>query len=114
MPTYEHICNHCQHEWEDVYGMMEDPPTICPECKEQGKVQRLISGGSGRGIVQLTGHDLRAHVHAEAQSWKKEAMKDEKLLANLVGEDKYQRNTVLQEKAKTERPKIKSKKKSQN
>lgn len=113
MTTYEHICNGCKHEWEDVYGMTEDPPTTCPECKEEGKVQRLISGGSGKGIVEVTGHDLKAKLKAEGQQLKRDALKNENVLANLVGEHKYQNNTVQLEKSRTERPKIQTKRKSE-
>lgn len=113
MPTYEHLCNNCQHEWEDVYSMKQDPPTQCPSCKVEGKVQRLISGGSGRGIVELTGHELKDKMKAEGQELKKAAMKDERILANLVGEAKYQTNTVNLERAMAERPKIRTKRKSE-
>ena len=99
MPTYLHICNaeHCNHEWEEFYSMKDDPPTICPKCKIEGKVQRLISGGSGRGIVELTGNELKAKVKQDAAEYKNRAMKDQNLRANLVGEDSYQRNVVRNE-----------------
>jgi hypothetical protein len=75
--------------------MTKDPPTLCPECKVEGKVKRLISGGSGRGIVRLTGHDLSAHCKAEGRKMARQAMKDENLRANLIGEEKYH-NQLLQ------------------
>ncbi len=113
MPTYEHVCNNCQHEWEDVYSIRQNPPTICPSCNLEGKVQRLVSGGSGKGIVEITGHELKAKMRAEGQELKRAALKDERVLANLVGESKYQNNTLKLEKSLTERPKIRSRKKSE-
>ncbi|KKN70816.1 hypothetical protein LCGC14_0427080 [marine sediment metagenome] len=95
MPTYEHLCNACEYEWEEFYSIVKDPPTLCPECKMDGKVKRLISGGSGRGIVILTGHDLSAHCKAEGRKIARQAMKDENLKANLIGEEKYH-NQLLQ------------------
>ena len=61
MPTYEHRAGCCGHEWEEFYSITTDPPTVCPSCKEEGQVKRLISGGSGRGIVTLSGGDLAAN-----------------------------------------------------
>ncbi len=110
---YEHICENCNKEFEDVYGMTEPVPTVCPLCGFDGKVKRLISGGSGKGIVRVTGHELRAKLRSEGQELKRAAMKDERVLSNLVGDSKYQENTVKMEKALAERPKFKTKKKSQ-
>ena len=42
MPTYEYICNSCEHTWEEDQGIKEDPITKCPKCGEE-KAQRLIS-----------------------------------------------------------------------
>lgn len=114
MPTYEHLCLQCNKEFEDIYGMTEPVPTKCPLCNFVGKVKRLVSGGSGKGIVSVTGHELRAKLKQEGQQLKRDALKDERVLANLVGEEKFQKNTVKLEKALAERPKIKTKKKSAN
>ena len=89
MPTYEHLCKACGHEWEDFYSIVKDPPTVCPECEVEGEVKRLVSGGSGRGIVVLTGHDLNAHCKSEGKKLAHEAMKNENLRANLIGEERY-------------------------
>lgn len=112
MPTYEHLCNNCKHEWEDIYSIVQDPPTLCPSCNVDGKVQRLVSGGSGRGIVEITGHELKAKLKADGQDLKRAALKDERVLANLVGETKYQTNTVGLERSMANRPKIQSRRKS--
>jgi len=98
MPTYEHLCKSCGYEWDDFYSIMQDPPTLCPECGVDGQVKRLISGGSGRGIVVLTGHDLAAHCKAEGKKMAKAAIKDEKLKANLIGEDRYHQQCLNTEK----------------
>ncbi|HLG27098.1 MAG TPA: zinc ribbon domain-containing protein [Paenisporosarcina sp.] len=111
MVTYEHLCEKCNNEFEDIYGMTEPIPTKCPLCGCDGRVKRLVSGGSGRGIVNLTGHELQAKLRQEGRDLKRAALKDEKVLANLVGEDKFQKNTVKLEKAMADRPKIKTKKK---
>jgi putative FmdB family regulatory protein len=88
MPIYEHQCQSCGYEWEDEYSIKADPPEVCPKC-EQKTVKRLISLG-GKGVVELTGNDLIEKVKNDASNLKKEASMNEKLYANLLGEDKYQ------------------------
>jgi putative regulatory protein, FmdB family len=101
MPTYEHKCNTCQHEWEDSYSIKADPPKQCPQCQAE-TVVRLISLG-GKGVVELTGQDLVDKVKADAQILKKDAHAKEKVYANLLGEQKYQDLQVKMDKAKKER-----------
>lgn len=102
MPTYEHFCRACQHEWEDFYKITEDPPTTCPSCKVEGQVKRLISGGSGRGIVVLTGHERSAHLKSEGAKMAKQMATDEKLRANFVGEEAYHQSQLTNSKLEKE------------
>ena len=48
MPTYEYICNKCQHEFEHFQSMKARPIRKCPECGKLS-LQRLI--GAGAGII---------------------------------------------------------------
>lgn len=88
MPTYEHKCNTCQHEWEDSYSIKVDPPKQCPACQAEN-VMRLISLGA-KGIVELSGQELIDKIKSDAKDLKKDAAKNEKVYANLLGEDHYQ------------------------
>ena len=45
MPTYEYECRSCQHRFEKVQSMSEDPVSVCPTCG--GSVRRVIGGGMG-------------------------------------------------------------------
>lgn len=45
MPTYEYRCRECDHQFEIFQSISVAPLTTCPVCG--GKVERLISGGSG-------------------------------------------------------------------
>lgn len=101
MPTYEHLCNSCKHEWEDTYSIKADPPKECPSCKAED-VTRLISLG-GKGVVELTGQDLVDKVKADAQQLKKDAASKEKVYANLLGEDRYQALQTKMDKQRRER-----------
>lgn len=107
MPTYLHLAKCCSKEFEDFYSIRQDPPTLCPFCQTEGQVQRLVSGGSGKGIVEITGHELKAKMRAEGQELKRAALKDESLLSNLIGHDKYEKNLAMDKKAKENRPKTK-------
>ena len=46
MPTYEYICEACQHEFEQFQSIKADPVKICPECGKE-HVRRKISAGAG-------------------------------------------------------------------
>ena len=48
MPTYEYVCNNCQHEFEQFQSIKARPIRKCPECGKLS-VQRLI--GAGAGII---------------------------------------------------------------
>jgi putative FmdB family regulatory protein len=82
------MCTDCKHEWEDEYSIKQEPPTECPECHHQ-TAKRLVSGGSGRGTVELYGQELVDKCRADAQKMKSEAAKDANKYANLLGEAKY-------------------------
>jgi putative FmdB family regulatory protein len=111
MPTYEYLCDSCETEWEDICSWKDPVPDVCPECGEAGSVRKLISLPS-LGIVELTGHELKAKLRSDGQKMMREAATNENLCANLVGESKYAANVSIDEKIKKERPKIKSSKKS--
>lgn len=92
MPTYLYEC--------PTHGEFEEEHSIkitleeCPKCQSEGvevqKLKPLISGGSGKGIVELYGQDLLDKCKADAQTLKRDAAKSEKLYANLLGEDKME------------------------
>jgi hypothetical protein len=92
MPTYEflHDKEDCKHEWEEERSIKAADPTHCPKCGVEGNITHLISGGSGRGVVELYGQELVDKCRADARVLKKDAAKSEKLYANLLGEDKME------------------------
>ena len=46
MPTYEYICDNCNHEFEKFQSIKDEPLTKCPECGKN-KLRKVISGGAG-------------------------------------------------------------------
>jgi putative FmdB family regulatory protein len=89
MPTYNLQCQTCNHEWEDFFSIVSEIPQHCPNCNQDGNVKRLISGGSGRGIVEANASELLAKNTEHINEMKKRAAKDENYRANLVGENKW-------------------------
>ena len=87
MPSYEHLCADCNVEFEEFYSM-NDPLPPCPKCKGTN-IKRLISGGSGRGIVELTGQDLKKKIKQDIKEMKHKMRTDENFRANLQGEDTF-------------------------
>jgi putative FmdB family regulatory protein len=88
MPFYDHLCEACNHEWEDFYSMTTNPPTLCPSCNTEGKVKRLISD-SYSVRVPATGRDLVDKIKKERQQITQNLKKDENAKANVVGESAY-------------------------
>ena len=91
MPTYEFQCRaivenetQCNHEWEEWLSITAPTPEECPKCKAKGHVIRLISGGSGKGTVELTGQDLVDKVKSDVQALKKDAHAKEKAIRQPV------------------------------
>src|SRR5947208_13900751 len=53
MPTYEYVCQKCNHHFEMFQSMSDKPLTVCPEetCPRKkwgkGKVKKMIGAGAG-------------------------------------------------------------------
>ncbi|MBN1911602.1 MAG: zinc ribbon domain-containing protein [Pirellulales bacterium] len=48
MPTYDYVCDACNHSFEIFHSITEEPRKKCPECGKM-KLRRLI--GPGAAIV---------------------------------------------------------------
>lgn len=87
MPTYEYVCNACEHQFEEHQSILADPLKKCPECGKK-KLQRLIGTGSavmfkGSGFYQT---DYRS------ESYKKSADADKKA-SEAKAEEKSEKKT---------------------
>lgn len=45
MPTYDYVCDSCQHEFEAFESITSRPQTDCPECKAP-RLRRKIGPGA--------------------------------------------------------------------
>lgn len=46
MPTYEYVCEACDHRFERFQKISENPVRTCPACGRR-RAKRLISSGGG-------------------------------------------------------------------
>ena len=107
MPTYEYICDACEHEFEKFQSIKADPIKECPECGKK-KVRRKISAGAG--IVFKGGGfyetDYRSASYNEAK--KKDSEGTSTTKADTKSETKSSADsssTAPSAPAKTESPK---------
>jgi putative FmdB family regulatory protein len=78
MPTYDYVCDSCQHEFEAFESIKADPQTVCPECTEP-KLRRKIGAGAailfkGSGFYQT---DYRSESYKKRAEADKPASKSE-------------------------------------
>jgi len=73
MPTYDYICDACEHAWELFQRITEDPVKKCPECGKKKAVRQFGTGAAimfkGSGFYET---DYRS------DSYKKSAKADKK------------------------------------
>ena len=46
MPTYDYACQSCQHRFETMQRITEDPLKTCPSCSRDELKQLIGSGGA--------------------------------------------------------------------
>lgn len=97
MPTYQYSCQLSikeggHGEFEEFHSIRDDAKlTECPYCRKEKnicvEVQRLVSGGVGRHIVEQTVAELKANMPNEVRKINQRAMRDETFAANLIGKN---------------------------
>lgn len=45
MPIYEYQCSNCQHQFEAMQKMSEEPVTTCPKCSQHTAVRLVSAAG---------------------------------------------------------------------
>lgn len=99
MPTYEYICDNCQHQFEQFQSIKARPIRKCPECGKLS-VQRLI--GAGAGIIFKGSGFYQTDYRSE--SYKKAAESEKK---TSTSKDTTKKKT--DSKAKDSKPSEKTK-----
>jgi putative FmdB family regulatory protein len=72
MPTYEYVCDACDHEFELFQSIKDEPKRKCPECGKN-KLRRLIGPGAalvfkGSGFYKT---DYRSESYRKAAAAEK-------------------------------------------
>ena len=101
MPTYEYICEKCDHEFEVFQSIKADPLTDCPQSKCKGRVRRLI--GTGAGIIFKGSGFYETDYRSE--SYKAGAKKDSDSKKSTSKKDSKSKSDS---KSKTTKPKKKN------
>ncbi|MCZ6618129.1 MAG: zinc ribbon domain-containing protein [Gammaproteobacteria bacterium] len=47
MPIYEYVCDECEHQFETIQKISEDPLKTCPECDSES-LRKKVSAGAFR------------------------------------------------------------------
>ena len=76
MPTYEYVCDACEHEFEEFQSFSEQPLKKCPKCGKP-KLRRLFGAGAavlfkGSGFYQT---DYRSESYKSAAKAEQDAAK---------------------------------------
>ncbi len=74
MPTYEYVCESCEHEFEEFQSMSAKPLKKCPSCAKP-KLRRKIGTGAaiifkGSGFYET---DYRSEGYKKAEKAEKES-----------------------------------------
>jgi putative FmdB family regulatory protein len=74
MPTYDYVCDACEHQFELFHSMKDEPKRKCPKCGRQ-KLRRLIGPGAaivfkGSGFYQT---DYRSESYKKGAAAEKSA-----------------------------------------
>ena len=80
MPTYDYVCDACEHEFELFQSIKADRQRKCPECKKL-KLRRLIGPGAaimfkGSGFYKTDYRSESYRKGAEAAKKKSDKKKD--------------------------------------
>jgi putative FmdB family regulatory protein len=95
MPTYEYVCEKCQHQFEVYQSIMDAPLTICPKEKcsrnrwGKGRVKRQIGAGAGL-IFKGSGFYITDY---RSESYKNAAKQDSQAKSAASGEAKSSSST---------------------
>lgn len=108
MPTYEYVCDACEHEFEEFQSMSAKHLKKCPECGKN-KLRRLIGTGAGiifkgSGFYETDYRSDGYNKDKKADSEKKSEKKDD---SKKKSEAKAE--TKSESKPKAEKPKGDSK-----
>jgi putative FmdB family regulatory protein len=99
MPTYDYVCDACQHQFELFHSIKDEPKRKCPECGKL-KLRRLI--GPGAAIVFKGSGFYKTDYRSD--SYKKAAAAD-KSTASSSAKSETKSETKSESKSKEKKAK---------
>ncbi len=97
MPTYDYVCDACQHKFELFQSITEAHKKKCPECKKN-KLRRLIGAGAA---IMFKGSGFYITDY-RSEGYKQKAAADAKASTESKGESKSESSTKSESAPKTE------------
>lgn len=80
MPTYDYICDACEHAWELFQKITDEPVKKCPECGKKKAVRQFGTGAAimfkGSGFYETDYRSESYKKSAEADKPKKTESSD--------------------------------------
>ncbi|MGE3807434.1 MAG: FmdB family zinc ribbon protein [Gemmataceae bacterium] len=73
MPTYDYVCDACDHKFEEFQSMLDKPLKKCPKCRKQ-KLRRLF--GSGAAVIFKGGGFYQTDYRSESYNASAKADQD--------------------------------------
>ena len=106
MPTYEYICEKCEHEFEREQRITDPPLKTCPECRSR-KLKKLIS----RTSFVLKGSGWYSDLYSSSKSKKggKDSTESESKSSDTKSEGKPSDSKEPKEKSSKQSPPAASK-----
>jgi putative FmdB family regulatory protein len=103
MPTYDYVCDACEHAFEQWQSFKDDALTKCPKCKKN-MLRRLIGGGAA---IVFKGSGFYETDYNRSESYRKQAQADAEGPAKAESETKSE--SKPEAKAETPAPAAESK-----
>ena len=104
MPTYEYMCEKCEHEFEREQRISDTPVKTCPKCRSR-KVKKLIS----RTSFVLKGGGWYSDLYASPQSVKEgKGSKDSESKSEKSSETKTESKSSDSKKSESASSKVSS------
>ena len=117
MPTYDYVCDACDHKFELFQSITAEPEKKCPECGKK-KLRRLIGAGAaivfkGSGFYQTDYRSDSYKKRAEADSKSSDSKSSEsKSTDSKPAESKSSETKSSESKSPSKGSSAKSEKKS--
>ncbi len=101
MPTYEYVCDACEHEFEEFQSMSAKHLKKCPDCGKN-KLRRLI--GTGAGIIFKGSGFYQTDYRSDGYNKDKKADGEKKPESKSDSKSDKKSDTKSDSKAKADTP----------